>query len=219
MPRDDLPDFATLASLPNAGLDALALTLAAEFRSTDIAGALDRLDELAAELTEARANSPEEQAEACRRLLGEQEGFTGNRDDYGHPDNSMLDLVLARRTGLPILLSVVYVEVARRAGIPLQGVGLPGHYVVGHFRTEPPLLLDPFAGGNAYTPPSGVSLRPWTPHQTSLRMLNNLAGTYAMRGDIRRAIRAAQLRLLLPLDERTRDKMSLELKRLEARLN
>ena len=45
----------------------------------------------------------------------------------------MLDLVLARRTGLPILLSVVYVEAARRAGIRLSGVGLPGHFVVGHF--------------------------------------------------------------------------------------
>ena len=66
---------------------------------------------------------------------------------YDHPDNSMLDLVLTRRRGLPILLSVVYVEVARRAGIELAGVGLPGHFVVGHFGAEPAALLDPFAGG------------------------------------------------------------------------
>ena len=64
----------------------------------------------------------------------------------------MLDLVLTRRRGLPILLSVVYVEVARRAGIQIAGVGLPGHFVVGHFGTDPPVLLDPFAGGGRYTP-------------------------------------------------------------------
>jgi regulator of sirC expression with transglutaminase-like and TPR domain len=222
LPSPDLPDFATLASLPGARLDELALAIAAEFRSVSAQATLDELDELGAELAKARPDSPREQAEACRRLLGERERFTGNREDYDHPDNSMLDLVLARRKGLPILLSVVYVEVARRARIPLEGVGLPGHYVVGHFGTQPPLLLDPFAGGAEFALPTGVPpalVRPWGSHETALRMLHNLTGTYATRGDLGRAIRASRLRLLLPLDELNRETLSLELRRLEARLN
>ena len=59
----------------------------------------------------------------------------------------MLDVVLTKHTGLPILLSVVYIEVARRADIPIGGVGLPGHFVVAHFGAHPPLLLDPFERG------------------------------------------------------------------------
>ena len=222
MPPRELPDFATLASLGEARLDELTLAMAAEFRSASAEATLDELDELGAELTRARHDSPREQAEACRRLLGEREGFTGNRDDYNHPDNSMLDLVLARRTGLPILLSVVYVEVARRAGIPLEGVGLPGHFVVGHFGAEPPLLLDPFAGGGEFALPAAVPsglVRPWVSHETALRMLHNLVGTYSTRGDLGNTIRAARLRLLLPLDDQTREVMDLELRRLEARLN
>ena len=222
MPPRELPDFATLASEAEARLDELALAMAAEFRNVSAETTLDELDTLGAELANTRPDSPHEQAEACRRLLGQRAGFTGNRDDYNHPDNSMLDLVLARRTGLPILLSAIYVEVARRAGIPLEGIGLPGHYVVGHFGTEPPLLLDPFAGGGEFVLPTEVPTRlvqPWTPHETALRMLHNLAGTYATRGDLGKAIRAARLRLLLPLDDRARETMNLELRRLEARLN
>ena len=77
----------------------------------------------------------------------------------------MLDRVLERRRGLPILLSAVYVEVARRADVPLAGVGLPGHYVVGHFGGAEPLLLDPFNGGVEVTGDAPAALvRPWSPH-------------------------------------------------------
>jgi regulator of sirC expression with transglutaminase-like and TPR domain len=132
----------------------------------------------------------------------------------------MLDLVLARRTGLPILLSVVYVEVARRAGIPLAGVGLPGHFVVGHFGADPPLLLDPFSRGRLVRAEAEPELvRPWGPHETALRMLNNLVRAYSARGDLARAIIAARLRLALPADEASRGLLGAELRALEARLN
>ena len=98
MPPRELPAFATLARLAEARLDQLALAMAAEFRSVSAEATLAALDELGAELAKARPDSPREQAEACRRILGEREGFIGNRDDYDHSDNSMLDLVLARRT-------------------------------------------------------------------------------------------------------------------------
>jgi regulator of sirC expression with transglutaminase-like and TPR domain len=132
----------------------------------------------------------------------------------------MLDLVLERRTGLPILLSVVYVEVARRAGAALAGVGLPGHFVVGHFGAEPPILLDPFSRGRIVTAEARPShVRPWRPHETALRMLNNLLQAYSLRGDIGNAILAAKLRLSLPVDEENWRSLRAELKRLQAQLN
>ncbi len=132
----------------------------------------------------------------------------------------MLDVVLERRRGLPILLSVVYVEVARRAGVALAGVGLPGHFVVGHFGVTPPVLLDPFAGGApvAAEHPAGL-VRPWHAHEIALRMLNNLVGSYRRRGDIASAIRAASMRLDLPTGPAMHDAMRQELLAMQAQLN
>jgi regulator of sirC expression with transglutaminase-like and TPR domain len=119
----------------------------------------------------------------------------------------MLDVVLMRRRGLPILLSVVYVEVARRARISLAGVGLPGHFVVGHFGANPPLLFDPFAGGGAVE--AGVAqvfVRPWRATEIAMRMLNNLVAAYQRRGDLDAGLRAASMRRA-------------ELRAIQARLN
>jgi regulator of sirC expression with transglutaminase-like and TPR domain len=164
--------------------------------------------------------TPAAQARACAEVLGERHGFAGDRRHYDDPANSMLDIVLERRRGLPILLSVVYAESARRAGIPLAGVGLPGHFVVAHFGGAEPLLLDPFAGGR----PLGrdvpaAHLRPWGPHEIALRMLNNLLGSYQRRGDVGAAIRAASMRLALPAAAAARAALEAELRALQARLN
>jgi len=217
-----LPPFSELAAAPDPPLDALALALAAEFRDVDAAKALGRLDELGAELAGAvgTAASPHAQAQACTQLLGGRYGFAGDRERYGHPDNSMLDVVLARRRGLPIMLSVVYVEVARRAHIPLAGVGLGGHFVVGHFGAAPPLLLDPFAGGGAIAPVGHPSLlRPWPAHEIAMRILNNLLAAFQRRADLGPAIRAAELRLALPSEESLRETLRVEMRALRARLN
>lgn len=216
-------DFTTVAAQRDPPLERIALAIAAEFRSVDSARAAEELDRLGAELARdatSVAADAFDQAELCRRTLGERHGFTGDHDRYDDPTNSMLDLVLERRRGLPILLSIVYVEAGRRAGIPLAGVGLPGHYVVGHFGVEPPLLIDAFAGGVALVadvPPALV--RPWRPHETALRMLNNLVGSYSKRGDVGRAIHAAALRLALPLDDDARRALEHEHRVLAARLN
>jgi len=132
--------------------------------------------------------------------------------------------VLERGRGLPIALSVVYVETARRANIALDGVGLPGHYVVGQFPDDGalPVLLDPFAGGvrvEAVAPAVAPDVRPWGAHETALRMLNNLVGSYTRRNDLGRAIRAAELRLELPLERDLADGLATELRGLRARLN
>jgi regulator of sirC expression with transglutaminase-like and TPR domain len=216
-----LESFATLAARPGPRLDELALALAGEFVVVDAVAALDRLGRLGAEIAEAADGDrdPEVEVAAVRGVLGARHGFVGDRDDYDHPDNSMLDRVLERRTGLPILLSVVYVEAARRAGIELSGVGLPGHYVVGHFGGTPPILVDPFNGGAVIDVPGSADVVGWSAHQTALRMLNNLVGSYQRRHDLKRAIRAAELRLELPLAVGDAAAFAAELQALRATLN
>lgn len=218
-----MPRFAELAGDPDATLDVLALALAAEFREVDPAGTLAALDVLGAELfhaAEQTSGTPEAQALACGQMIGVTHGFAGDREHYDHPDNSMLDLVLRRRRGLPILLSVVYVEVARRAGIEIAGVGLPGHFVVGHFGTDPPLLLDPFAGGGRVEARVAQDfVRPWPAHEVAMRMLNNLVLAYHRRSDLGAAIHAARLRLALPAEASERDILRAELRAMQARLN
>ncbi len=212
-----MPDssFRVLAGQSDPALDELALALAAEFRAVDSAEALARLDDLGDEVVLAGG----EPLDALTAVLGGRHGFAGEVDGYDDPLNSMLDSVLERRAGLPILLSVVYVEVARRAGIALAGVGLPGHYVVGCFETAPPVLLDPFAGGGRVEVREPEHVRPWRVHETALRMLNNLVGSYTRRHDLGRAIRAAEMRLELPVAGKQAEALDAELRALRARLN
>jgi regulator of sirC expression with transglutaminase-like and TPR domain len=92
--------------------------------------------------------------------------------------------------------------------------------VVGHLGTDPPLLLDPFAGGTAVeAEPGGALVRPWPPPEIAMRMLNNLVAAYQRRGDLRAAIRAAELRVALPAEPPLRDAVRAELRALRARLN
>jgi regulator of sirC expression with transglutaminase-like and TPR domain len=214
-----LEPFADLAAQPDPPLDRLALALASEFRELDANAAIAELDRLGSELAAVAGEGPRGEAAALRELLGERHGFSGDRDDYDNPDNSMLDVVLERRKGLPILLSIVYVEVARRVGAELAGVGLPGHFVVGHFGQVPALLLDPFAGGAELASEAPIPVRPWGSHETALRMLNNLVASYLRRHDLSGAIRAAEMRLALSLAESDAEPLAAELRSLRARLN
>ena len=216
--------FSELARSSDPPLDRLALAMAVELRGSGVGveAALATLDELGAELAGVLAGSgersPEGDLAAAAQVLSERHGFHGEATDYDHPDRSMLDLVLERRVGLPILLSAVYVEVGRRAGVELAGVGLPGHYVVGHFGGTPAALADPFNGGRPLPPALAPSLvRPWSSHETALRMLNNLVGAYTGRYEIGLAIRAAELRLAVAGGDR--EALELELRSLQARLN
>lgn len=89
-------------------------------------------------------------AAAARAVVGllAREGFTGDEQSYEDPRNSFLDRVLERRRGLPITLSVLAVHLGRHAGVPLHGVGFPGHFLVGmQLRDAEPIVLDPFRGG------------------------------------------------------------------------
>jgi regulator of sirC expression with transglutaminase-like and TPR domain len=220
-----VPTFAEVAAAPDATLDVIALALASEFRPVAAAVALQRLDVLGEELSyEAHImqtnRDPASEVRACARVLGAGHGFAGDQEHYDDPANSMLDLVLESRRGLPILLSVVYVEVARRAGIPLAGVGLAGHFVAGHFGVDPPLLLDPFAGGSLLDSSGARAATPaWGNHAIAMRMLNNLIGSYRRRGDFNAAIRASEMRLALPAPPGLSDTLRAELLALQAQLN
>ncbi|MDJ1136703.1 transglutaminase-like domain-containing protein [Streptomyces iconiensis] len=174
------------------------------------------LDRLAGLLPFERGRTPDQWARAMERLLGEEHGFHGSPGDYQRLDSSLLHAVLRRRRGLPILLSVVWMEVARRAGAPVYGVALPGHFVVGF---GDPLgahaLADPFGGGKplsdgdlelllagatgARTPVSTALLQPAGPLETVQRVLNNIrawAGTRPEQSAVR--LWAVELSLLLP---------------------
>lgn len=215
--------FAELACEPDPPVEELALALAGEFASVDPVPARAHLDRLADEVLEELARPDPEPLAALGAVLGRRHGFTGDTREYDHPDNSMLPLVLERRRGLPITLAIVYVAVARRSGIPLRGVGLPGHFVAGYFPVPGarPTLLDPFHAGVRIAVPELPErlVRPWGPHETVLRMLNNLVRAFSKRGGLAHAIRAAELRLLLPVEPQDMERMTLEARALRARLN
>ncbi|MFH9615551.1 transglutaminase-like domain-containing protein [Streptomyces pratensis] len=152
-------------------------------------------------------------ASALAELLGERCGFAGSSQDYQRLDSSVLQQVLRRRRGLPILLSVVWIEVARRAGAPVYGVALPGHYVVGFGDPAERVLADPFASGAPLSgedaelmvtgatgqPLDSSTLVPARPLETVLRILNNIrawAAARPERTDV--ALWALELSLLLP---------------------
>ena len=121
-------------------LDEGALLIAAHAHpDLDISGVLAELDGLAENMPSASA------ADVAGALFGEG-GFAGNTLDYGDPRNSYLDDVLARRLGIPISLSVLMIEVGRRCGVPIYGVGMPGHFLV-QAAGEPDVWFDPFHGG------------------------------------------------------------------------
>ena len=115
----------------------------------DAQAALRALDGLAgaAEEQVRGARTARDLAEGLRRALGEQAGFSGVRQEAADLRSSLLHHVLRRRRGLPILLSVVWLEVAKRVGVPAHGVGLPCHFVVGVGGPGRSQLVDPFSGG------------------------------------------------------------------------
>jgi regulator of sirC expression with transglutaminase-like and TPR domain len=95
--------------------------------------------------------NPFARLDALRSFLFDDLGFRGNTVSYDDPRNCYLNEVLIRRTGIPLTLSIVFVEVARRAGFDAVGIGLPGHFVVKVMRDGREILVDPFHGGHVIT--------------------------------------------------------------------
>lgn len=146
-------DLERALNAPGAELGPAALTIARiEYPALDPQRYLDRLDDMgarAARRLDGVTLSSSDTIQALNEFLYEEEGFGGNRDRYDDPRNSFLNEVLDRRTGIPITLAVVYLEVARRAGLSITGVNFPGHFLLrapgGMAGDE--LIIDPFHGG------------------------------------------------------------------------
>jgi regulator of sirC expression with transglutaminase-like and TPR domain len=141
-----------IASSPEESIDlaeAALMIAAEEYRDLDIPHYLDRIDGLAATLKQRlrRDISATDTILALNHYLFDELGFSGNATDYYDPRNSYLNDVLDRRLGIPITLSIVYMEIGQRAGLALRGVSFPGHFLVKCAVRDGAVVLDPYARG------------------------------------------------------------------------
>jgi regulator of sirC expression with transglutaminase-like and TPR domain len=154
-PDPSLAEFAAAVRCPDGEIRlarAALLIAAAEQPGLDVDGYLARLDELAdAALPARRAADALSRLHRLREFLFEELGFAGDHSDYFDPRNSHLNEVLDRRLGIPITLSLVFIEVGRRLGLQMEGIGLPGHFITGARIAGEQVLLDPFNRGAMLT--------------------------------------------------------------------
>ena len=214
MPASARERFAQLLDASNDDFDLAeaALLIAQEEQPhLDVAAYLQRLDALADQV---RAHVPEPQTPAAtltqlNKLLFEEERLSGNATDYYDPRNSFLNEVLDRKIGIPITLSVIYMEVGRRLGMNIFGVGFPGHFLVKYSGPDGEVILDPFHGGvtlsreqlaqklremygegNPFLTQIPQLLTPASKREILVRMLRNLKGVYLQKNDFPRALNA-----------------------------
>lgn len=170
--------------------------------------------------------------DALNKVLFEEQEFHGNQNDYYNPDNSFLNKVLELHTGIPITLSLLYIEVGKRVGIQIDGIGFPYHFMVRHQWEQSVIYIDPFGGGTLLTEQDceehlrriarhRIRLHPqWfqpiTHRHMLIRMLNNLKHIYMDKEDYEHALAICDLIvLLLPqagTERRDRGLMHLQLK-------
>ena len=188
-------------------LDEAAFLIAAVADNrVDVRAQLARLDDVAAQI------GPADTAQLCEFVFGSL-GLRGDRATYDDPRNSYLDQVLDRRLGIPISLSVLVIEIGRRCGVRLEGVGMPGHFLVRDPR-EPDLLIDAFSGGRrldynacadlfravagADVPLHPGYLAPVGPRSILTRMLTNLDHSFRRRDDKQGIGWVTRLRTAIP---------------------
>jgi regulator of sirC expression with transglutaminase-like and TPR domain len=221
-------DFIRSVERPDPAVDLArtALIIAAESApEVDVDGVIHTLDSWAEELR--RRLSPEwnnlQKLARLRSFVFEELGFKGERKDYYNPSNSLLHEVVRTRRGIPLTLSIVFMELGWRLGIPFEGVGFPGHFLVRLTGEPGDLLLDPFQHGCSVHEEdcrqmlehvTGGSME-FSPELTASvgkrdmirRLLNNLKGAYLRAGDDANALAAVErLLVMLPGDAgETRD--------------
>jgi regulator of sirC expression with transglutaminase-like and TPR domain len=235
-------EFERLSATPDSELDLArgALLIAAtEYPDLDIEHELGLLDALSGAAS-ARLEGAEDALRAANALsqyLFDEVGLRGNREDYYDPGNSYLNDVLHRRLGIPITLSLVYIEVGRRLGLPLVGVGMPGHFLVKHQGVDD-LFIDPYHGGILLSEKECAQrlrevqgqdllwdetyLGPTTNLDFLTRLLGNLKGAYARRQEFSRVLPVLDLLVALRPDviEERRDRglLHYQLKRFDEAL-
>ncbi len=190
------------ATAPDLGLACLLIG-AEVYPDLDVPASIAVLDSLA-ESAAAHMVSGEE-ASGLRQSLADHAGFRGYGDDYGDLRASLLHEVLRRRRGLPIVLSVVYLEVARRLDVPAYGIGLRGHFVV----SVAGRLMDPYYGGRLVsrpelaarlgTPLDDADFEPWEASAIVSRVLANIRALATGHGaNLRTRLWAVELSMLVP---------------------
>ncbi len=189
-----------------------ALVIAREaYPQLDIAAQLASIDALAATLEQRLRPdiTPTEKLAQFNHYLFNELGYAGNSDDYYDPRNSYLNDVIERKLGIPITLSVLYIEVGRRLGLPLSGVSFPGHFLVKCALRDGAVIIDPYAKGASLgikdlqkrlrvlvgstdVAPEAVMrlLAIAQPADIIARMLRNLKAIHNERGDKSRALTA-----------------------------
>ena len=197
-------ELSQLASLADDQIDlAHGALLIAKAAYPDLKALLyiERLDRMASKVKlDMTANTNSEDIIAqLNDAIFEQEKFRGNRKNYYDPDNSFLNRVLDRKTGIPITLSLIYIEVARRLGLDVRGIGLPGHFITALHHSSEKIFIDPFNRGEILTVDECLEiirthtgdafahdlnwLQPISRKELLIRMLRNLKLIYAQQDD------------------------------------
>jgi regulator of sirC expression with transglutaminase-like and TPR domain len=235
--------FAALVDRDQEGFrlaEAALLIAQEEYANLDVTAYLARIDSIADTIKAQLALEldPMRIVQGINTHLFDALGFRGNREHYADPRNSFLNDVIERRLGIPITLSVVYIEIGRLVGLPIAGVGMPGHFIVQYTAQPEPFWIDPFHHGNVMTradcqqflqrlygeklPWNDAFLDPVSDHDILQRMLNNLKIIYARQGEHRRALSVIERILVLspdlPYEVRDRGLVHYQLGHLQAAL-
>jgi regulator of sirC expression with transglutaminase-like and TPR domain len=215
-----------------------------EYPALDIEAYLQRFDQMAELLVKRlRTRTAQPSAtiiiELINELLYQEQAFRGNTANYYDPKNSFLNEVLDRRIGIPITLSVIYIEIARRLGLKIEGVGMPGHFLLKYQQDGRDFYIDAFNQGRQVSEQEceqmlaniygeGVSwnssyLRVVSKKEIVSRMLSNLKNIYVSGGDYARALTIIERLLLIKPDSlaelRDRGLINFRLERFSAALN
>jgi regulator of sirC expression with transglutaminase-like and TPR domain len=198
--------------------EAALVVAAEEYPELDVTAYLGHLDQLAGTLRLRLAPDlpVQQQIEALNRYLFDELGFRPNPADYYDPRNSFLNDVLDRRLGIPLTLSIVYIEIGRRIGLPLAGVSFPGHFLVRCAVSGGMVIIDPYSGGVSLSledlrerlkllkgddVPSeeqvATMLDAAAKSEVLVRMLRNLKAIYTNRGDLERALSCSHRIILI----------------------
>lgn len=222
--NDARREFLLLAAREPVPLARGALLIAKEeYPDLEVDGYIDRLAALArqAEPLVRGGSDTVERVQLLSHFLFERHGFAGNTGDFADPRNSFLNDVIERKLGIPISLSVVYLEVGRRLGLNLYGISFPSHFLVKAVDERGELIIDPFNRGDIldleeiYTRLRQIYGQPVELHPAMLkavgarqilgRMLRNLKAIYGGRSDWTRALGA--LDRILTLEPRALDEI------------
>lgn len=182
-----------------SGMLLLARTVTPSLDSARLSRELDRLGERCRELFQ-ESHTVRDKCRVLNRVLFHETGLAGDVDSYTDPRNSFIDQVLERRRGIPLSLSILYLLVAERAGLLLEPVGLPGHFLVGSYHEERPFFIDPFYQGAFRSAdevfqilrqnnviPRASDLAPTTVREVLVRCCRNLINHYGAAGDAARS--------------------------------